>query len=74
MKDTMINNKTNWMLKLLLIERRIIKSFIIKQPITVEKVLAFTRIPKDNREKQLKKVTGKLIRKPNVTMRMIDEY
>lgn len=63
MKDTMVDDKTNWMLKLLLIERRITKSFTIKKPITVEKVLEFTRIPKNNREKQLKKITGKLIRK-----------
>lgn len=63
MKDTMVDDKTNWMLKLLLIERRIIKSFTIKKPITVEKALAFTWVPKDNREKQLKKITGKLIRK-----------
>lgn len=59
----MVDDKTNWMLKLLLIERRITKSFTIKKPITVEKALEFTRIPKNNREKQLKKVTGKLIRK-----------
>lgn len=63
MKDTMVDDKTNWMLKLLLIERRITKSITIKKPIAVEKALEFTRIPKNNREKQLKKITGKFIRK-----------
>lgn len=59
-----MDDRTSWVVKLSIIERRITKALMQqKRNITVDWALSALWIPDDSRKNQTKKITGKLIRK-----------